>query len=68
MYHDICVEVRGQLWESLLSFYSVGPGAQTQVVRFRSRYLYHLTGSSLFYSRLSPTPVNMFKSSSVLAE
>jgi len=38
------VEARGLLWESVLSFYHVGPWDQTQVLRLGGKSLYLLSG------------------------
>lgn len=45
---DMCVKVRGQLWELIISFYYVGSGDQNQVLRLGGRHLYllnHLAGT-----------------------
>lgn len=50
--HSIHVEIRGQLWELVLSFHHVGPTDQVQVLRLESNFLYslsHLTGPWLLF-------------------
>ena len=51
MHHSALVEVRGQFAEIGPSFYRLGPGDQTQVIRFGGKFLYlpsFLAGSVLF--------------------
>lgn len=45
------VEVRGQLWKSVLSFYLVGPWDQTWVVRLGDNHFYPLREQN------SPQPI-----------
>lgn len=46
------------LWKSGLSFYRVGPGEQTQVVRLDGSHLHslrHLTGPQIILLGMSPS-------------